>query len=109
MKKIVYISLAVFLTASLFASIGYAAHSWSVYHWARQNNPFNLQLGDNVSSGWDGYLGEASTDWSISTVLDTSIIAGGTTPKQCKPTAGRVEVCNSKYGRKNKGHTSDAR
>lgn len=27
------------------------------------------------------------------------MVAGGTSPKNCKPTTGRVEVCNSAYGR----------
>jgi len=99
MKKILSLSLAIIFTTGLSASIGYATHSWNVYHWARQINPFTLKLGDNVSSAWDNYLGETSTDWSVSTILDTTIVAGGTNPKQCKPTAGQVEVCNSKYGR----------
>jgi hypothetical protein len=51
-----------------------------------------------MSSGWNGYLATASADWSISSVLDTVIIPGTNRPKTCKPTAGRVEVCNAEYG-----------
>jgi hypothetical protein len=43
-------------------------------------------------------LARASSDWSQSTVLDTTIVAGSANPKNCRPTAGRVEVCNSTYG-----------
>jgi len=75
-----------------------ANHSWGNYHWARTSNPFTLKLGDNLTSVWDSYLNTSSSDWSQSTVLDTTIVAGSTTAKRCKPTAGRVEVCNSKYG-----------
>ena len=75
-----------------------ATHSWGGYHWARIANPFLLDLGDNVSSAWDQYLTNASSDWSVSTVLHTTIVAGQTTPKTCKPTSGRVEVCNAPYG-----------
>src|SRR5262249_41050276 len=39
----------------------------------------------------------ASSDWSQSNVLDTTIVAGGTSPKSCRPTSGRVEVCNANY------------
>src|SRR5919109_557664 len=39
----------------------------------------------------------ASSDWSKSTVLDTQIVAGGTKPKSCRPTSGRVEVCSANY------------
>ncbi|MBI2031545.1 MAG: hypothetical protein HYT08_02915 [Candidatus Levybacteria bacterium] len=76
-----------------------ANHSWGNYHWARTGNPFNLRLGDNVSLAWDSYLNTSSSDWSISSVLDTSIVAGGTNARRCRPTNGRVEVCNYRYGR----------
>ena len=75
-----------------------ANHSWGTYHWARTSNPFTLKLGDNVSSAWDSYLATTSSDWSKSTVLDTAIVAGLANPKNCRPTAGRVEVCNATYG-----------
>ncbi|MDO8649152.1 MAG: hypothetical protein Q7R81_05215 [Candidatus Peregrinibacteria bacterium] len=85
------------VAASLFATVAYANHSWGNYHWARQSNPFSLKLGDNVSTAWDPYLATTSSDWSLSSVLDTSIVAGQGR-KSCRPTAGRVEVCNAKYG-----------
>src|SRR5438093_13746250 len=43
-------------------------------------------------------LRTASSDWSQSTVMDTTVVAGGTRPKNCRPTAGRVEICNANYG-----------
>ncbi len=75
----------------------FASHSWGNYHWARTANPFLLKLGDNVSSAWDSYLAQSQADWTVSSVLDLSIVegAGGRT---CKPSSGRVEVCNRKYG-----------
>ena len=57
-----------------------------------------MKLGDNLSSNWDAYLGTTSSDWSKSTVLDTTIVAGSTKPRTCKATSGRVEVCNATYG-----------
>ncbi|KKT42539.1 hypothetical protein A2W54_01220 [Candidatus Giovannonibacteria bacterium RIFCSPHIGHO2_02_43_13] len=94
----------VIIGASVLATVGLAlvtgaTHSWGGYHWARTANPFTLKLGDNVSGAWDSYLGTSSADWSESAVLDTTIVAGGTDPRRCKPTLGRVEVCNSKYGK----------
>ncbi len=83
---------------AIFSSTASANHSWGNYHWARTSNPFTLQLGDNVSSAWDSYLNTASSDWSKSSVLDTQIVAGGANPKNCRPTSGRVEVCNARYG-----------
>jgi hypothetical protein len=75
-----------------------ANHSWNGYHWARTSNPFTVKLGDNVSSTWDGNLATASSDWSKSTVLDTTVVAGQAKPRNCRPTSGRVEVCSSSYG-----------
>lgn len=75
-----------------------ASHSWGNYHWARTSNPFTLKLGDNFSSSWDPYLVTTSTNWSKSSVLDTNIVSGGTNPRRCRPTSGRVEVCNATYG-----------
>lgn len=88
--------VAILLAA--FALPASANHSWGGYHWARTSNPFTLKLGNNLSSNWTSYLGTTSSDWSKSTVLDTTIVAGGASSKNCRPTAGRVEVCNSTYG-----------
>lgn len=81
------------------ASPAAASHAWGNYHWARQANPFSLRLGDNVTPAWDGYLRTSSSQWSASRVLDTTVTAGTTTPKQCRAQAGRVEVCSASYGR----------
>lgn len=82
------------------AGVAYATHSWGGYHWARTSNPLSLQLGDAVNTGaWDAALNLASQDWSLSSVLDTAVVSSAVNPKTCKPTNGRVEVCNSKYGK----------
>jgi uncharacterized membrane protein len=83
-------------------------HNWSTYHWARTNNPFALNLGDNLTSDWKSYLATASNsvdknDWSESTVLDAPVVSGGVSSrdlkrKKCPYTLGRVEVCNAAYG-----------
>lgn len=93
-----FMAVAVLLFVGTFATIVYANHSWGTYHWARKSNPFNLKLGDNVSGAWDAYLGTTSSDWSASTVLDTTITAGQTNPKNCRAVKGKVQVCNSTYG-----------
>jgi hypothetical protein len=76
----------------------FASHSWDGYHWARTSNPFTLKLGNNVSSAWDSYLSTASVEWNVSDPLETTIVAGSTKPRTCKPTSGRVEVCSTTYG-----------
>jgi hypothetical protein len=92
------------LTVLLVAAFGggavaNATHSWAAYHWARTANPFTLKVGDNVSGPWEGILDTTVADWSQSTVLDLSKVAGSTTPRQCKAKAGQVEVCDANYGR----------
>ncbi|HEX6871286.1 MAG TPA: hypothetical protein VF163_09340, partial [Micromonosporaceae bacterium] len=75
-----------------------ANHSWGGYHWARTSNPFTLKLGDNVTSAWDSHLNTASNQWTQSTVLNTTVVAGSANPKNCKATTGMVQVCNNTYG-----------
>ena len=89
---------AILLSFLAIASTASATNSWNGYHWARTTSPFTLQLGKNLSSAWAPYLDTTSTDWSISTVLNTTVVAGRTKPKPCKATTGRVEVCNRSYG-----------
>ncbi len=92
--------------AAILASVGFssptaqATHSWNGYHWARTANPFTLKLGDNLSSTWKPYLATTSSDWTKSTVLDTTIVPGSTTGKKCAATTGMVQVCNAAYGQR---------
>jgi hypothetical protein len=86
------------VAVSALPSLVLGSHSWGGYHWARTANPFTLNLGDNVSGLWDRMLVTASTDWTASDVLNTSIVPGGTRPKACRPTSGQVEVCSASYG-----------
>ncbi len=92
--------VAVLLTAvAMLASVVSASHSWGNYHWARTSNPFSLKLGDNTTGPWPAHLSIASSDWTQSTVLNTTIVTGGTGGvRRCPATLGRVEVCNAKYG-----------
>jgi hypothetical protein len=97
MKRLTTAALTAGLVTLVAAAPAWADHSWGGYHWARTSNPFTVKLGDNLSSSWKTHLATASSDWSRSTVLDTTVVAGQATGR-CKPTAGRVEVCNGSYG-----------
>lgn len=88
----------VLLLALGFTAQSSASHSWGGYHWARTSNPFTLQVGDNVPAAWDAYLNEAIADWSTSGVMDLTRVTGTSLQKNCRPKAGRIEVCASKYG-----------
>src|SRR6266498_5598713 len=93
--------LLAFFVTFLFVALTVATsanHSWGGYHWARTSNPFNLKVGDNVGSAWDSILNTTISDWSQSSVLDLTKVAGDANPRNCRPTSGRVEVCNATYG-----------
>ena len=96
-RRLLIVALVLF-TFTALTVITSASHSWNGFHWARTSSPFTLKLGNNVSSNWDPILSTTSSDWSQSTVLNTTIVAGGTSPRSCRPTNGRVEVCNARYG-----------
>jgi hypothetical protein len=96
-RRSIFVSLLVAACLAVPA-VPDANHSWNGYHWARAANPFTVALGDNLSAAWDPYLATTSSDWSASAVLNTTIVAGRAKPRNCRPTAGRVEVCNSTYG-----------
>jgi hypothetical protein len=93
-----------------------ANHSWGGYHWARTANPFTVKFGNNVSSAWLSYIQNAVQPsdptkvgyWSVASYtvpgvtvynpVRTSLVAGTSSPRTCKPTAGMVQVCNARYG-----------
>ena len=74
-----------------------ASHAWGNYHWARTSNPLNLSIGNNVNSTWSGHLTLAVADWNQSSVLNLTLTSGQSRGK-CRPTSGRIEVCNDRYG-----------
>lgn len=80
-----------------------AEHAWSTYHWSKGSGELTIPIGDNVTSAWDSYLrvavgGTNVGDWNDSDVIESPVVAGGTTARRCSAAAGRIEVCNLKYG-----------
>jgi hypothetical protein len=98
MRKFLALSAAAGVFAAATASAALANHSWGGYHWARTSNPFTLKLGDNLTtSDWKSHLSQTSSDWSKSTVLNTTVVSGQAKGR-CRATAGRDEICNKSYG-----------
>jgi hypothetical protein len=75
-----------------------ADHAWGTYHWSRSSAQISPPVGDNVSSQWDGYLSTAVSDWNRSIYIESPLVAGQSNPRNCRPNAGRIEVCNHTYG-----------
>ncbi|MDH3493507.1 MAG: hypothetical protein OEM82_08155 [Acidobacteriota bacterium] len=97
--RIGFLVAVAFCAVIFFASNKVEAdHQWGNYHWASTSNPDNLLLGNNLSSQWYPSFVQSISDWNASTVIGVSETAGGTRPRQCRITAGRIEVCNDSYG-----------
>jgi hypothetical protein len=99
MLKRILVVAAVAALFGVFAASAMATHTWGSYHWARTSSyaQVPLKVGDNVSSTWDSYLTTAISDWDASSVLALTPVAGQAKGR-CRPTAGRIEVCNNTYG-----------
>ena len=90
---------AIAAVAAVSAPAAFANHSWNGYHWARTSNPFTVKLGNNLTTAeWQSHLSQTSSDWSSSSVLDTTVVVGGSRNRNCRATAGRDEICNASYG-----------
>ena len=96
-RRVALLGLVVLVHGAMAWSTA-ASDSFHGAHWARRKDSFKLELGDNVGGEWDKYLRRAAKQWDESKVLDTKIVGGDSNPRQCRPTAGRVEVCNDRYG-----------
>lgn len=93
--------MAIFLAAIMSPINLMASHSWNNYHWARTSNPFTLKVVDSNTSDWDDNLNSALADWSQSTVMNLTRIAGdesSRTRKRCPMVAGQIRSCNATYG-----------
>jgi hypothetical protein len=96
-KLVVFGLLAMLLVAVPVAS-SMADTSAASYHWARNRPQFTLKVGDNVSGNWDQILRRGLGDWNKNDTVTLDKVRGQANPQECKPTRGRVEVCNWRYG-----------
>ncbi|MBA3512737.1 hypothetical protein [Sphingomonas sp.] len=112
MKKTILRVALVSVAALSVGSPALAEHSWGTYHWSKGTNQLGVTVGDNVDSRWDQYLvvalgvdasgnpfEGAKPSWNDSSVIASPLVAGATDPKRCKAAAGKIEVCNARYGR----------
>jgi hypothetical protein len=90
----------VVLVGACFSVVSADQHSWGGYHWFRSSNPVALNLGNNIAAHWEGHLTSAVQDWIAygGGVLDLTVVPGGTSPRACKGTSDRIEVCSENYG-----------
>lgn len=90
------------LVTSCLASATLADHSWETYHWARTTGSFDLTVINSTTSEWNGYVSQAASSWSASSVLnlveDSSGDTANKTRRQCRGGEGTVRICNLSYG-----------
>jgi hypothetical protein len=99
------IVLAAFAVALLLAPVlnllpvdTVASRTPNHFHWARKQRQFTLQVGDNVSGGWNSLLKRVVSDWNRGDTVTFRIVNGSTNPAECRERTGTVQVCNSRYG-----------
>lgn len=100
-KRLLVLVVALTASGTVLALPAQASHSWNGYHWARTANPFTLKVVDSNTPDWDDNLAGAVSDWSRSTVLDLTTVAGDDstrTRKQCRMVRGQIRSCNASYG-----------
>ena len=96
MKKLHYL-MSLLVLAIALPSTSLAFHQWRNYAW--NEKPLQLELDDNLGSGWHSHLTSASDDWSIyPNVLYTTVRSGTAAPANCNPQLGTVQVCDYTYG-----------
>jgi hypothetical protein len=77
-------------------------------HWP-MHPPVTVPLGTNVSAPWLPIVDAVVSDWNTPVgpadpaaaplpIVVVSVGLGGTNARECRPTAGRVEVCSAAYG-----------
>ncbi len=106
MKRLLFGIAGCGVLVAMSTSPALANHAWNDYHWATRGTAFTLSLGNNLTTTeWQNDLATVSSQWSSAPaakrVLSTSVVVGNDIGRQkrCRPTSGRVEVCNARYGR----------
>lgn len=105
MTKTLIRQTAIFLTAIAFLLAplsqvlsSVASETSDSYHWARQQTPFTLQAGNNMSGSWNSLLRQAISEWNKGDVVILKEASGETGAQNCAARDGTVQVCNWKYG-----------
>lgn len=76
-------------------------HRWSTYHWQKGNDGLvKPPVVTKITSIWQSYVNTAVIDWNKSSVIESPgpTAASGVNAKTCRAQAGKILVCNAKYG-----------
>ena len=105
-----FVRAALLSCAAIAVGPAVAGHPWNNYHWQKGSGQLAVPVGDNVGTQWDVYLQRAMNGgprvgaggngegWNASSVIQSSIVPGNTTPRKCRASSGTIQVCNARYG-----------
>jgi hypothetical protein len=99
--RVSLITLVLMVIGLVAPAAGSAHHDWKNVHWAVEEVPFRLLVGNNVSGNFNGILNRVGRDWRRSDVVLPDVVGGHSNPSTCRPSKGRVEICNDDYGNTN--------
>jgi hypothetical protein len=100
------VRVAAFAAISIvaIATPAIANHSWNGYHWKKPGSQVDAPVVTAISAAWNTYVDGSVADWNASGVIQspydtvTNSPATGVRPKTCKAIAGKILVCNERYG-----------
>lgn len=75
-----------------------ASQTSGAYHWARKSTPVTIQVGNNMSGGWNKRLRDAITDWNRGDTVILREVSGSSGGQNCTDRKGNIQVCNGRYG-----------
>jgi hypothetical protein len=100
-KNSMRIALAAAVSLAVVSVPAFGFHRWSTYHWKKGNDGLvKPPVVTAITATWTSYVATAVADWNKSTVIDSPgpSVAAGVNAKTCRAQAGRIVVCNARYG-----------
>ncbi|HEU5482807.1 MAG TPA: hypothetical protein VFU80_06940 [Sphingomicrobium sp.] len=89
------------VSLAVLAAPALGFHRWSTYHWKKSNDGLVRPLVVTaITAAWQGYVNTAVADWNQSSVIQSAgpSAATGAIARLCRAQAGKILVCNAKYG-----------
>jgi len=103
-KRDFRVAAAAAVSIVALAAPALANHSWNGYHWNRPSGEVTAPVVTALSGQWPNYVDRVVADWNQSNYIqsaydpNTNSPAVGVNAKTCKAIAGKILVCNAKYG-----------
>lgn len=98
-KRNLRVAAVAAVSVAALAGPAIAGHRWSTYHWNRTSAEITPPVERALSGAWLDYDDRVVADWNTSRYINSALRdASGVNPKTCRAQAGKILVCNAKYG-----------